>query len=87
MTTCQLTNEGPQRSPTLSFSVVLAVILIALASFSVLVYEPHEQMWLCHFAHPPRGVDGVCRRPGGALDGERQDVPAISRSVNGEQPS
>ena len=61
MTTCQLTNEGPQRSPTLSFSVVLAVILIALASFSVLVCEP--------------------------LEGERQDVPAISRSADGGQPS
>jgi len=26
----------------------------------------HEQMLLGHFAHPPRGADDVCRRPGGA---------------------
>ncbi len=25
-----------------------------------------EQMWLCHFAHPPWGADDIRRRPGGA---------------------
>lgn len=29
--------------------------------------KAHEQMWLRHFAHPPRGADDVCRRPGGTL--------------------
>ena len=38
-----------------------------LTSRRASILFPHEQMSLGYFAHPPRGADDVCRRPGGAL--------------------